>query len=38
MIAGYKEYGKAFFVHGNHDRKPKHALTDDFKTEIEIIY
>lgn len=38
MIAGYKEYGKAFFVHGNHDRKPKHALTDDFKTEIELLY
>ena len=38
MIAGYKEYGKAFFVHGNRDRKPKHALTDDFKTEIELLY
>ena len=38
MIAGYKEYGKAFFVHGNRDRRPKHALTDDFKTEIELLY
>ena len=38
MVAGYKEYGKAFFVHGNRDRKPKHALTDDFKTEIELLY
>ena len=38
MIAGYKEYGKAFFVHGNRDRKPKHALTDEFKTEIELLY
>ena len=26
MIAGYKEYGKEFFVHGNRDRKPKLLL------------
>ena len=35
MIAGYKEHGKEFFVHGNRGRKPKNALTDEFKTEIE---
>lgn len=38
LIAGYKEYGKEFFVHGNRGRKPKHALTDDFKDEIETLY
>ena len=36
MIAGYKEFGKEFFVHGNRGRKPKNALTDEFKTEIEL--
>ena len=38
LIAGYKEYGKEFFVHGNRGRKPKHALTDEFKDEIETLY
>ena len=38
MIAGYKEFGKEFFVHGNRGRKPKNALTEDFKTEIELLY
>lgn len=38
LIAGYKEFGKEFFVHGNRGRKPKHALTDEFKDEIETIY
>lgn len=38
MIAGYKEFGKEFFVHGNRGRKPVNALTDDFKTEIELLY
>ena len=32
MIAGYKEFGKEFFVHGNRGRKPKNALTEEFKT------
>lgn len=31
LIAGYKEYGKEFFVHGNRGRKPKHALSSEFK-------
>ena len=38
LIAGYKEYGKEFFIHGNRGRKPKHALTDEFKNEIENLY
>ena len=38
MIAGYKEFGKEFFVHGNRGRKPINALTEDFKTEIELLY
>lgn len=38
LIAGYKEFGKKFFVHGNRGRKPKHALTEEFKDEIENLY
>ena len=38
MIAGYKEFGKEFFVHGNRGREPKNALTDELKTEIELLY
>ena len=38
LIAGYKEYGKEFFIHGNRGRKPKHALTDELKDEIETLY
>ena len=38
LIAGYKEFGKAFFVHGNRGRKPAHALSDDDKNQIEDLY
>ena len=38
LIAGYKECGKEFFVHGNRGRKPKHALTTEFKDYIEDLY
>ena len=38
LIAGYKEYGKEFFVHGNRGRKPSHSLTDENKQEIEDLY
>ena len=38
VIAGYKEFCKEFFVHGNRGRMPKHALTDEFKDEIETFY
>ena len=38
LIAGYKQYGKEFFVHGNRGRKPKHALSSELKDEIELLY
>lgn len=38
LIAGYKAYGKAFFIHGNRGRKPAHALTFEEKQEIADIY
>ena len=38
LIVGYNEFGKEFFVHGNRGRKPSHALTNDFKDQIEILY
>lgn len=38
MIAGYKEFGKEFFIHGNRGRKPVKAFSEDFKTEIELLY
>ena len=38
LIAGYNEFGKEFFVHGNRGRKPSHSLTNDFKDEIENLY
>lgn len=38
MIAGYKEYGKEFFIHGNRGRKPSNAFSEEFKTEIELLY
>ena len=38
MIAGYKEKGKKYFLHGNRNRKPKHALTEDFKNFIIDLY
>ena len=38
MIAGYKEFGKEFFVHGNRGRKPVKALTEELKTEVELLY
>jgi len=38
LIAGYKEYGKEFFVHGNRGRIPAHAITEEMKTQIEDLY
>lgn len=38
LIAGYNNFGKEFFVHGNRGRKPKHAISDDLKNEIETLY
>ena len=38
LLAGYKKYGKEFFIHGNRGRKPKHSLSCEFKDEIELLY
>lgn len=38
LIAGYKQYGKEFFIHGNKGRKPKHTLSNELKDEIELLY
>jgi transposase len=37
-IAGYKEAGKAFFLHGNRGRKPVHSLSQEAKDDIIDIY
>lgn len=38
LIAGYKEEGKSFFVHGNRGRKPVHTISEELKTYIEELY
>ena len=38
MIAGYKEIGKAFFVHGNRGRKPTHTIPDAARQLILDLY
>jgi len=38
MIKGYKENGKAYFIHGNHGRKPVHALDEQTKQLILDLY
>ena len=38
MIAGYKAYGKEFFVHGNRGRQPQHTLTPELKQQIINLY
>lgn len=38
MIAGYKEHGKSYFVHGNRDRAPSTTIPDDVKSRIVAIY
>lgn len=38
MIAGYKEKGKEYFIHGNRGRTPAHALSAEQKTQIEQLY
>lgn len=38
LIAGYIEFGKEFFVHGNRGRKPAHALSIEQKNQIEDLY
>ena len=38
MITGYRQEGKAFFIHGNRGRKPVHALDDTTKQLIIDLY
>ena len=38
LVAGYKKFGKEFFVHGNRGRQPKHALTFEFKQYLVDLY
>lgn len=38
LIAGYKKYGKEFFIHGNRGRKPAHALSNLDKDTIVELY
>ena len=38
MIAGYKAYGKDFFVHGNRGRQPLHTLSVELKQQIIDLY
>ena len=38
LIAGYKAFGKEFFVHGNRGRKPVTAVSDELKQKIEDLY
>src|SRR5574344_1835792 len=38
MAAGYREYGKEYFVHGNRGRLPSHALYFDEKDNIVELY
>ena len=38
LIKGYKQNGKAFFIHGNHGRRPVHALKDNTKQLIIDLY
>lgn len=38
MINGYKDDGKAFFIHGNRGRKPRHSLPDVTRKDILDLY
>lgn len=38
LIKGYKEEGKAFFVHGNRGRQPANTVPDDIKQMIIDLY
>lgn len=38
MIQGYKNHGKAFFVHGNKGRKPAHTLKSETKSLVLDLY
>ena len=34
LILKYKQYGKEGFVHGNHNRRPKHSMSFEEKEKI----
>ncbi len=38
MIKGYKQEGKAFFIHGNRGRKPAHAFDDSTQQLVLDLY
>ena len=38
MLAGYKERGKEYFIHGNTGRKPANAIPDDVRKTIVTLY
>lgn len=38
MIAGYKEKGKEYFIHGNRGKTPAIALSNELKDQIEQLY
>lgn len=38
MVAGYREHGKDFFRHGNRNRKPVHAISEDERKRIVNLY
>lgn len=38
MVKGYKEKGKAFFVHGNRGRRPVSAISADLKQTVIDLY
>ena len=38
MLAGYREQGKSFFVHGNKGRKPANTIPDTVRADICALY
>ena len=38
MLSGYLNKGKSYFVHGNRGRLPSHAIPNDLKDTIELLY
>lgn len=38
MLAGYKEHGKAFFIHGNKGRKPANTIPDETRKLVVDLY
>lgn len=38
LVKGYKEHGKAFFIHGNRGRKPVHTIPDNIRNTVIDLY